>query len=337
MSIVAPSSRIHSKSGNFRRFLKQERAFSALFGESTGTKPKKNICRFLSTTYYDSQSGLHLPVYDETEIRLILDARNYESSQQQPFVPHTLSKDRVEAEELSEKLQELALRGIHGVVLPAIRFPRDVRNLHTFSVIAPPGFVILSESNDNDSSSSKPSNDNKSSNSKINNADDGLIKANELSSPDTIFSKVVRYSNETSLREALHRLTDRGLHTTVSLTPYAYNDDVEPIKLASNIAASIDDHGGCDYIWVARDHDKGSATTAANSSDTMVEVCEELAYLDVAGATIKSRLLVDAVNQDVLEDVMFLGVNKYIIEDENQIELVESVANDQGKSLLRRR
>ena len=328
MSIVAPTSRIHFKSRNFRRFLGQERAFSALFGESTGTKPKKNICRFLSTTYYDSQSGLHLPVHDETEIRLILDARNHESSQQQPFVPHTLSKDRVEAEELSEKLQELALRGIHGVVLPAIRFPRDVRNLHTFSVIAPSGFVILSESNDNDSSSSS---------SKTNNADDGLLKANELSSPDTIFSKVVRYSNETSLREALHRLVDRGLHTTLSLTPDTYNDDVEPIKLASNIAASIDDHGGCDYIWVARDHDKGSATTAANSSDTMVEVCEELAYLDVAGATIKSRLLVDAVNQDVLEDVMFLGVNKYIIEDENQIELVESVANDQGKSLLRRR
>jgi hypothetical protein len=91
----------------------------------------------------------------------------------------------------------------------------------------------------------------------------------------------------------------------------------------------IDATGGCDYIWISSEQKETSV------ADTMVQVCEELVYLDVAGATIKSRLLVDSVNEDMLEDIMFAGVNKYVIDDETEAEIVETVAKDQGKALLR--
>ena len=271
--------------------------------------------RCLSSTYYDSQSGLHLPVHDETEIRLFLDVRNRE----EPFVPQRLNKDRLEADEVSDALKELVQKGIHGLILPAIKFPRDLRNLHTLSVIAPPGFCVLTDS----------------TNSETETVDDGLLRAKEASSSNTNFSKILDYRNDTSdLGESLQKATHKGLHTTVSVGPDIYDgdgDEVEPITLANNIASMIDSSGGCDYIWIKSDQ----TTTSSKDADTMVQICEELVYLDVAGATIKSRLLVDALNEDMVEDIVFAGVNKYVIDNEDQAQLVDDVANEQGKSLLR--
>jgi len=278
------------------------------------------------STYYDSQSGLHLPIHDETEIRLFLDVRdghkqNDNNENELPFVPHQLNKDRVEADWTEEKLQRLVQQGIHGVILPAIKFPRDIRNLQTLSVIAPRGFVFLS--------------DNSSETSDSNSIDDGLLKAQKLSSSANNFSKVLRFQNEEGFRDILQRSIDKGLNTTLALTEDVYaggENDVEPITLANNIAAMIDASGGCDYIWISSEQQKKENTTVG---ETMVQVCEELVYLDVAGATIKSRLLVDSLNEDMLEDIMFAGINKYVIDNENQAEMVEITAKEQGKALFR--
>jgi len=278
--------------------------------------------RCLSTTYYDSQSGLHIPVHNETEIRLYLDVTDGygddDSKRKAPFVPQKLNKDRVEADEVSEKLQELVQQGIHGVILPTIKFPRDIRNLQTLSVIAPPNFVFLLNKTRDET------------NNESNNVDDGLLNAKDHAS-STIFSKVLRYRNEDGFRESLKRSVERGLHTTLSVTKDRYY--TEPITLANNIAAMIDANGGCDYIWLSSGEESNEEATAL--ADTMVEVCEELAYLDVAGATIKSRLIVDSVNEDMLEDIMFAGINKFVVDHENKTEMVESVASEQGKILLR--
>ena len=40
-------------------------------------------------------------------------------------------------------------------------------------------------------------------------------------------------------------------------------------------------------------------------------------------------------NEDIVEDIMFAGVNKYVSDSEDQAQLVDDVANEQGKSLLR--
>ena len=310
-------------------------AFSKAYGilyskfHSTGVPSITN--RYLST-YYDSQSGLHLPVHDEKEIRLFLNVTNghkedNDESPVTPFVPHQLNKDRVEADEVSDKLQRFVQQGIRGVILPPIKFPRDIRNLHTLSAIAPPDFFFLCNS-------SGPAGDGeKNANSKSNNVDDGILKTKDYSSSTTSatnFSKVLQYENDDEFQDSLQRSVEKSLHITLSITENIYtgdDDDIEPITLANNIASMIDARGGCDFVWIS--------SSSKNKADTMVQVCEELVYLDVAGATIKSRLLVDSLNEDMLEDLMFAGVNKYVIDNENQVEMIENVAKEQGKSLLR--
>ena len=251
--------------------------------------------------YYDSQSGLHLPVHNETEIKLMLDVRNYETS----FVAHNLSKDRLEAEELDQKLVALQQKGIHGAILPQTKFPRDVRNLHTLSMICPPNFCVVLNSGE--------------SNKESNLVDGSMHKAKKVSKH---FSRVLNYGE--GLETILQSCIDKKFHTTLSLDVGETKEP--PIALANTVASKIDAHGGCDYIWIS---------TNENGTDLMVQIAEELMYLDVAGATVKSRLMVDAVNEDVVEDTLFAGVNKYVISDENQIEMVESLADDQGKALLR--
>lgn len=298
---------------------------SSTIGTSTG--------RRCLSTYYDSQSGLHLPVHDENEIRLFLNVTNGHHQEEDcdgdgesvaaaaPFVPHNLNKDRIDVDEVSDKLQRFLQQGIHGLILPPIKFPRDLRNLQTLSMIAPPNFVFLCNSSSNSS-----------------NVDDAILKARGDSSSSTstnIFSKVLRYENNNDFQDSLQTSVEKGLHTTLSITKDVYND-VEPITLANNIASMIDAKGGCDFLWISSSSSSKHKTNEDVAvADTIVQVCEELGYLDVAGATIKSRLLADSLNEDMLEDVMFGGVNKYVIENENQVEMVEIVAKEQGKSLLR--
>ena len=287
-----------------------------------------------TSTYYDSQSGLHLPVHDEKEIRLFLDVTNGFNSgagdgdEKLPFLPHRMSKDRFEAEEVLEKLHHLIQQGIHGVILPPIKFPRDVRNLQTLSVVAPPNFAFLLS----DSNGEENLND-----GKTNAVEDGILKPQENPSDPAIFSKILNYTGGEESQNSLQRCVQKGIHTTISVKEDAYagdnNEDIKPIALANNIATMIDATGGCDYLWISSKN--RSEVYTSNISDTIVEVCEELIYLDVAGASIKSRLLVDSLNNDMLEDILFAGANKYVIADKAQGEMVEDAAEQQGKSLLR--
>lgn len=117
-----------------------------------------------------------------------------------------------------------------------------------------------------------------------------------------------------------------GTSTTISLQHIINNnDEISPIALANKIATLLDNTGGGDYIWTANTKD----------ADDMIQICEELMYLDVAGKTIKSRLMVDATNEEVVEETMFAGVNKFVIDNDRQIDAIEEIVIDQGKTILR--
>ena len=112
------------------------------------------------------------------------------------------------------------------------------------------------------------------------------------------------------------------------------------IAIASRTATRLDRHGDI-YMQLEAPDD---------NADAAIRLCEELVYLDVAGPTIKSRLLLDISNPEVVEEAMFSGVNKFVInggdgddddddEDEQQksiIETIEEIAKEQGKCILRR-
>lgn len=71
-----------------------------------------------------------------------------------------------------------------------------------------------------------------------------------------------------------------------------------------------------------------------NDTDPVIQLCEELQYLHIPDATIKSRLVVDVMGQDIVDETMLLGINKFVITDKEQMESVQEVAERQGKTLL---
>lgn len=255
---------------------------------------------FSTETYYDSQSGLHVPVHNEQEIRVFLNV-SHRNGDKEAFVPHQLYKRSDEAYEVEDKLKDLAKNGIHGVILPKFQFPRDARNLAALASIAPPNFFLLYSQEE----SQAP-------------------KSNEIKES---ISTILSLGDDDDLQSKLERHVKEGMHTTLSVTEADYMSDIEAITLANNIATMIDTVGGCDFLWLSSKED--------SAADKAVEVCEELVYLDVAGPTIKSRLLIESLNDDVLEDSMFAGVNKFIVDNESDVEAIEEVASSQGKSLVK--
>ena len=202
---------------------------------------------------------------------------------------------------MPEKLLDLKTRlGISGVILPPSDFPRDVRNLQTLSNIAPPSFVFFSALNH--------------------------ANAQSLASVDCVNS-ILEFSEEKSvhLHNRMKQHVEGGIKTMLSIPDSMY--DREPISIANQVATLIDLTGGVDYVWLS-----GSSDLDA---DDVVRLCEELAYLDVAGPTIKSRLVVDSSDAEVVEETMFAGVNKFVIENEDQVSIVEEVATEQGKRISR--
>ena len=258
------------------------------------------ISRQLSgDTYYDSQSGLHIPVHNEKEIRVFLDVSNT-GGDKDPFIPHQLYKRSDEAYEVEDKLRKLVQRGVHGLVLPKFQFPRDARNLAAVSAIAPPDFFLLFSQEDPQPPQS------------------GSMKEK---------SSCILSFGDGNVQSKLESLVKDGMHSTLAICESDYMSDTEPITLANNVATMIDKVGGCNFLLLSSKNDE--------SADKAVDVCEELVYLDVAGPTIKSRLLIDSLNDDVLEDSMFAGVNKFVVDNESDIAVIEGVASSQGKSVVK--
>lgn len=93
----------------------------------------------------------------------------------------------------------------------------------------------------------------------------------------------------------------------------------------------MDNTGGGDYILLSPEVFDSDDSCA----DAMVQLCEELSYLDVEGATIKSRLLVSAMTDDQLEECLMMGISKYIVADETGLDMLRSIVEEQGKQLIR--
>ncbi|KAL3904419.1 MAG: hypothetical protein SGILL_010078 [Bacillariaceae sp.] len=250
-------------------------------------------------TYYDSQSGLHVPIHNEQEIRVFLNVSDG-TGDKEPFIPHQLYKRSDEAYEVEDKMEHLVQCGVRGMILPKFQFPRDARNLAAVSAMAPPNFFLLFSQEDPQPHILKD------------------IKEN---------TSVFLFLGDDKLQTKLESLVTEGMHTTLAITENDCMNDVDAITLANNIATMIDTVGGCDFLWLSSKDD--------GSADKAVEVCEELVYLDVAGPTIKSRLLIDSLNDDVLEDSMFAGVNKFVVDSESDIAVIQEVASSQGKSIVK--
>lgn len=240
---------------------------------------------------------MHVPLHKQEEISLILD-KSKDDPSTSPFVPAQLYKED-RSSDMPDKLQELKEKGIAGVILPPVQFPRDIRNLKTLSAIAPEDFIFFSSVND----ASSP-----------------------IVSPPSI-SVILDYAADSdAMQSAMTTMMKGGSSTTIALKDTG-NIYANPIAIANWVATVIDSTGGADFIWL-------SANADVDAED-VVRMCEELVYLDLAGKTVKARMIVNSSNEEVVEETMFSGVNKFVIDNEEQIGFVEGMATSQGKSILR--
>jgi hypothetical protein len=293
-----------------------------------------------TTTYYDSQSGLHLPVHNDQEIRLFLNLNPPTKvsvvSQQQLadiVIPHQLYQSRDEADEMREHLETMVTQwGIHGWILPPLQFPRDIRNLKTLSTLTPSGFSFLYSQHVNEMNQTAlpllppPPPQQQFHHENMNTINSHI---------STCCCSRVLSLGQLDLLECMQKRVQDRQSTTLWIQQDHYQNLEAAISLANQVATIIDSLGGrgCEYIWLSHsDHD--------DSDDKVVQVCEELIYLDVAGPTIKSRLLVDVGrnnnnndDDDIIESVMMAGVNKFVIQNVSQVDRIERIASEQGKRI----
>ena len=259
----------------------------------------QNRCRSFST-YYDSQSGLHVELHDEGEISLILDKSKDTSS----FVPLQLYKED-SSSDMPDKLNDLKRIGVTGVILPNVTFPRDVRNLKTLQHIAPSHEFIF------------------------------FTSANQTTIPfaaSSSLSMIVDYSvnDDEDNTQSLTRIksyVEHGASTTIKINDIDISS-VDPITIANRVAKLIDLTGGGDLIWL-------SSSGNDVDADDMIQMVEELCYLDLPGKIVKSRLMLNSANELVVEEAMNMGVTKFVIDNiDEQRELVTEVAAQQGKTTI---
>lgn len=81
---------------------------------------KRARSSFSTATYYDSQSGLHVPLHNEQEISLILNKRNEDTSTSS-FVPAHLYKEDPSSD-MPQVLKELKEKGVTGIILPPVKY-----------------------------------------------------------------------------------------------------------------------------------------------------------------------------------------------------------------------
>ena len=112
----------------------------------------------------------------------------------------------------------------------------------------------------------------------------------------------------------------------------AISNDKEPFEVANRIATLMDESGGGgDFIFVS---------SQDGDDDYTLHLCEELSYLDVPGPIMKSRIMLDCpletTSEDVVEEVMSLGVNKFVVYEETQVQdCIQGVAQEQGKQMIK--
>jgi hypothetical protein len=269
-----------------------------------------------TSTYYDSQSGIHVPLHDEKEVRIYLDTTLHA----EPFLPFQFYKEHHSESDIPDQLKSLQQSGIHGIMLPPKKFQRDERNVKTLATIIPNGFTIFQStvSNQEDEPKISPSSQHLAKN--IN----------------SVFDFCMDDATKQTLLQSLQAKVAQMTPTTIALRDEAiFNEN--PILVANAVASLIDGSNGGQFLWLSSSVSGSSSSSDGGGDDgQLLQLVEELLYLDLPGPTTKSRLVVHFNgDKEMTEECMMAGINKFVVSNTNEIEEIEKIAMDQGKRLLR--
>ena len=258
-----------------------------------------------SGTYYDSQSGRHVPVHDESKVTVYLRDDDVQAGRARALGAAG-ALVAVPGSDLNAAAQLLESTTFDGV-----------QHFTTFlrlnqELVSPPNAPFLCLSSNVNMCFEYTSND----------------VEGETSLVETITAVVAQCgSNEPR--------TSIGI-----FAPTHYNDE-DPIAVAAAVANLIDNTGGGSYVVLdpSKTITKSGEDGVSVDADAVVRLSEELSYLDVAGPTIKSRLVIQALDGDHLDECLAMGINKYIVDDPGGgsagcIDVLREAVEDQGKELI---
>ena len=115
--------------------------------------------------------------------------------------------------------------------------------------------------------------------------------------------------NPQPAQDAVANLVHQQLRSAIACRA---SESSSMLTLATGVASLIDATHGGDYVYLMGEHD---------DMDSLVELAEELGYLDVEGPTLKARMVVDLATAtttsaavDGVEECLMMGINKFVIE-----------------------
>lgn len=246
-------------------------------------------CVSTEGTYYDSQSGQHVPIHNENKVHGYLLGNNTSKS----------PKDVVQT------ARNMYLSG--SLLPPLIPQKRDIVDSSvgdTWFLHLPPSLIDRLSF-------------------------DEVLQGNKDIECVNLCFEYTEESTEKLCNIIQNIKADYANRTSIGIFDEdCYSQD--PIMVASEIANIIDTTGACSNVLLSPDD--------SVDPDDLRSLCEELSYLDVPGPTVKSRLLVRAINEEQVVECLNMGVNKFLLTDDNgtNCSMLESAVRVVGKEFVRR-
>ena len=268
--------------------------------------------RSLSTTnkdnyYYDSQSGKHVPVHDESHVSLFLPVDDAVETVT-PSLMTSSVQEGFAGIVLHDPNHDIASATFMESLLTALQHPQNANLPKTFQVWVDAATLVKETK------------------------DDKLAK--QLQQQHFVYRVNVGNPDDkgSAPEEMVARLlVEQQLWSAIvcDVTTRSGGTKTDPLQLASRVASVVDATGGSggDYVYLR-----------GTDADDMVRLAEELAYLDVEGPTLKARMVIDVsqlpTQQDmaeVLDECLLAGINKYVV-DQSRVASVLDMIKEQGKT-----
>jgi hypothetical protein len=294
-----------------RRMVSPRRKYIATNRQESAARCLGGTSGSSNGTYYDSQSGQHVPIHDERKVKAFRRVRN-----------HSQSYDEMmnAAKALGLAGAILTLPQLHGgesavqlLESLSVKTATEVCG-HELLIHVPqshqlPGAHLSIAHNINVCFEYSPSD----------------VKSDETE------TETLRYNVDQAITN--------GLRTSIGIFDSTYINDMDPIYVASNVVNLIDTAPAGDTIsYIILDPFFRETRGDIVNEDQLVRLCEELSYLDVPGPTIKSRLIVSFLNESVLEECLDIGISKYIVcddDDGESLDMLVRAVEGQGKEIIR--
>ena len=299
--------------------------------------------------HYDSQSGMWIPIHDESRISVF-----WRSACACPCTSSTDASGSCTSSDFIKSVRDAITKAHHdmdSVVAGSIltchqcRYDALASSDDDDNVLSSCILKLASDLASSDKESSLPSS--VSTGSKIflpaptaaPSLGSTIRPADELLAAADGINLVFEYKGDDIALEELQS-TKRGLahaqslrpgRTSIGLFDAAIYNEQDPVLVANGVASLIDDTGGGSYVLLCPNDD-----VDVDDEDDIVALCEEMSYLDVAGPTMKSRLVVSAVSDDQVEECLGIGVSKYVVGDASALDRLQAVVEEQGKQLVSR-